>query len=74
MQQSNLNVHPVSERHACEATCEGDWVIHRCPKCDYELWDNWQTGEIKVLNAKANINHSGSFVAPEIEESVEKLN
>ena len=74
MQQSNLNVHSVSERHACEATCEGDWVIHRCPKCDYELWDNWQTGEIKALNAKANINHSGYYVPSEYQEPFENAN
>jgi hypothetical protein len=74
MQQSNCIVHPVSERHACEPTCEGDWIIHRCPKCDYELWDNWQTGEIKVLNAKANINHSGYYVPTEYQLPFENAN
>jgi hypothetical protein len=69
-----LDVEAISERHTCKATHEGDWIIHRCPKCDYELWDNWKTGDLKIFNAKENINHTGFFVASEKGESFEKLN
>jgi hypothetical protein len=61
---ANCAIRYISERHTCESVCDGDWIIHRCPKCDYELRDNWKTGEIKVFNSKSDINHSG-YYAPQ---------
>lgn len=74
MYQSNFCQLLALKRHTCEATREGDWFIHRCPECDYELWDNWQTGELKVFNAKAGIKHSGFYAPPEIEQGKEDSN
>ena len=74
MYHAKLDVDPVPDTHTCVATREGDWIVHRCPICDYELWDNWKTGDLQIFNSKINIQHSGSYVDPMIEESAEQLN
>jgi hypothetical protein len=74
MRQTVYKKYPVMERHRCESSRIADWVIHECPECDYQLWENLLTGEIKVLNAKVNINHSGFYVPEEYCESAENLN
>jgi hypothetical protein len=74
MQQAVYKKYPVTERHRCESYRIADWVIHECPKCDYELWENLLTGELKVINAKVNINHSGLYVSPEYCECPDYLN
>ncbi|RMF60749.1 MAG: hypothetical protein D6743_14530 [Calditrichaeota bacterium] len=56
---------PRYEHHECVSFRDGDWIIHRCPKCDYELRDNWRTGELVIKNSKININHSGAYF-PEV--------
>ncbi len=63
-----------SKKHTCEAFRAGDWIIHKCPKCAYELWDNLQTGEMKVFNTKVNINHSGFYVSPESYDLSKNIN
>jgi hypothetical protein len=65
---ANHRLLSAKERHTCNATRNGDWILHRCTICDYELWDNYRTGELKVFNAKPHVNHSGSYVAAEIEQ------
>lgn len=74
MNQSNFSQLLALKRHTCEATREGDWIIHRCPKCDYALWNNWRTGELKVFNANAQTSHSGFYVPAEFEELKENSN
>lgn len=53
--------HDVAESHICTSRRDGDWIIHACDECDYELRDNWRTGELIVNNAKTTVNHSGSY-------------
>ena len=74
MVYANHRLLPPMERHACNATRNGDWILHRCPSCDFELWDNCRTGEFKVLNVKPHVNHSGSVVAAELEQLNDVLN
>jgi hypothetical protein len=71
-----VTAHPASnlESHQCESIREGDWIVYRCPKCDYELRDNWRTGELKVLNPKIEIKHSGSYFPTEYQEVYDSLN
>lgn len=63
-----------TERHLCHSRQEGDWIIYTCPDCDYELRDNWRTGEMTVANAKADVDHSGSHYPSEYLGSPELLN
>ena len=74
MHQLKFKELPVMERHKCDSYRSGDWVIHECPKCDFELWDNLLTGDTKVINAKVNINHFGFYVSPEYYSTPEQLN
>ncbi len=62
------------QHHECESTREGDWIIYRCPKCNYELWDNWRTGALEVKNPKLEIKHTGSYVPVEYRAGYENLN
>jgi len=62
------------EHHVCESYRDADWIIHRCPQCDYEMRDNWRTGELIVKNSKVRINHSGSYFPEEYIDSFENQN
>ena len=62
MRQAVYKNYPIMERHRCKSYRVADWVIHECPKCDYELWENLLTGETKIINAKVDVNHSGFYV------------
>lgn len=74
MRQIVSRENPVTEHHRCESSRIADWVIHECPKCDYQLWENVLTKEIKVLNAKKNISHSGFYAPEEYYKSTDNLN
>jgi len=60
--------------HQCQSFRNGDWIIHRCIQCDYELRDNWRTGEMIVKNGKKEINHSGSYFPEEYSEVYRNVN
>jgi hypothetical protein len=62
------------EHHECKGFRQGEWTIYRCPKCDYELRDNWRTGELKVHNAKRHVRHSGNYVPNEYASAFENVN
>jgi hypothetical protein len=62
------------QQHHCQAHRKGEWLIYTCPRCDYELWDNVQTGETRVLNSKEDINHSGSYFPPAYQYALENRN
>ena len=62
------------ERHACIGTLKEGWIIYACPDCDYELWDHWQTGEIKIFNPKQHVQHSGSYFPLEYEQAILRTN
>ena len=74
MRQIVSRENPVMEHHRCKSSRIADWVIHECPKCDYQLWENVLTKEIKVLNAKQNISHSGFYAPEEYYKSTNNLN
>ncbi len=66
--------HEEYERHICESYRHGDWIVHHCPLCNYELRENWRTGEISVRNPKLKIKHSGSYFPTEYQSIFENLN
>ncbi len=70
----DINSPHASEQHECNVIRDRDWIIYRCPKCNYELRDNWRTGELIIRNAKANINHSGSYFPLEYKDAFEYQN
>jgi len=60
--------------HQCQSYRDGDWIVHKCPICDYELRDNWRTGELVIKNSKIDINHSGNYFPAEYMEVLENQN
>ncbi|MFQ5676291.1 MAG: hypothetical protein ACE5G1_10370 [bacterium] len=64
---------PKYQTHHCTSFRSGDWLIHKCPECDYELRDNWRTGELIIRNGKVNINHSGCYFPEEYADSFQDL-
>lgn len=74
MYNSHFNSPFRNENHVCESYRVGDWIIYNCPKCNYELRENWRTGELNVRNPKAYIRHSGSYFPKEYKEAFENLN
>ena len=69
-----IRIKPASERHECIPQRKGDWIVYNCPSCDYQLWDNMETGETKVFNAKTDIRHSGSYFPTAYQKTLENLN
>jgi len=65
---------PSHEHHICTAARAGQWVIYSCPECNYELRENWETGEISVKNASPHIRHSGSYISPYYEHAFKNQN
>jgi hypothetical protein len=51
-------------KHRCKSSRVGDWIIHECPECDFQLWHNLLSDETVTSNMRVDINHSG-FYAPE---------
>ncbi len=47
------------ERHECTSERKDNWVIFRCPQCDYVRRMNWETGEMKVRGGDFGVLHSG---------------
>lgn len=47
------------ERHECFSERKDNWVIFRCPQCEYVRWMNWETGEMKVREGDFMVLHSG---------------
>jgi hypothetical protein len=74
MMKFHGNFHSDSDRHICESYRNGDWIIHSCPRCDYQLRENWRTGEMSVRNSKLNIKHSGSYFPREYQGIFENQN
>ena len=65
---------PGVEQHQCVSIRQGEWVIYRCPQCDYEMRENWQTGEVRVFNAKRRVRHSGGYTPVDFRPEYESLN
>lgn len=68
------NFHSKYERHICESYRNGDWIIYSCPRCNYQMRENWRTGEMTVRNPKLDIKHSGSYFPSEYQDIFENLN
>lgn len=47
------------ERHECSSERKGDWIVFRCPQCDYVRKMHWETGEMKVRGGDFMVLHSG---------------
>ena len=62
------------KHHQCNATRNGDWIIYRCPKCNYELRENWRTGDIKISNPQPKVKHSGAYYPIEYQDVYGNLN
>jgi hypothetical protein len=66
MQKLIVSSNPNREHHVCTGSRQGDWVVHACPDCDFELWDNLKTGELEIYNDhNISIEHSGFYIMPE---------
>ena len=74
MVKMNFDVSSNDTSHVCESYRTGDWIIYKCPKCDYELRDNWRNGEFTVRNTKMDIRHSGSYFPSEYQEVFQNNN
>ena len=74
MLELNFSSNGHRERHLCEGSRQGDWLVYTCPQCDYQFWDHWQTGEIKVVNPKPDVHHSGSYFPPEYQQALSRVN
>lgn len=47
--------------HPCESFREGEWIIYHCTRCNYQMRENMNSGEIIVQNARADIRHFGTY-------------
>jgi len=66
---------PSIEGHTCLSARDGDWTIFTCPFCEgYERRINWRTQEMKVINDRPDIQHSGSYFPTEYSEAFTELN
>ena len=74
MSQNDYDSSSEKERHVCESYRVGDWIIYNCPKCNYELRENWRTGELNVRNSKASVRHSGTYFPIEYKQAFENVN
>ncbi len=75
MHTINFQASPDDLRHECTSQRHGDWIIFRCPHCDdYERRLNWRTGEMRVRNARTEINHTGRYFPREYKEAFENVN
>jgi len=74
MMKFNRASSSVPEKHLCDSTRDGDWIIYTCPLCNYELRENWRDGQIIVRNAKVNVNHSGRYMPAEYQDAYTNLN
>lgn len=63
-----------NQKHECIGRHEGEWVIYRCTVCDYELHEHWESDEIRIFNAKQDIDHSGKFILDASENAIENVN
>jgi hypothetical protein len=50
------------EKHVCSSEREGDWIIFKCPQCDYVRKMNYKTNEMKVSGGDMMTTHSGFHV------------
>ena len=51
------------ERHTCNSSKEGEWIIFQCPKCGYVSKMNPRTHEMKVIDiGDETVLHSGMHV------------
>lgn len=60
--------------HICRSRRDGNWIVYTCPRCDYEMRENWKTGEMRVTNVKMDIRHSGAYTSPELRLDAGTLN
>lgn len=64
----------MKEIHNCISHRDGDWIIYICEQCNYELRENWRTGEMIVKHADVNVKHFGEYFPREYREAFENLN
>lgn len=74
MTEFNNGSSSVPERHTCDSTRDGDWIIYTCPRCNYELRENWRNGQVIIRNAKRNVNHTGRYAPAEYQDIYTNLN
>jgi hypothetical protein len=62
------------ERHLCKGMRRGEWVVYACSECDYEFWQHWNSGETKMVNIKQGVDHSGLYLSPLYEQTIQRMN
>ncbi len=70
----NFDHQHTENRHVCRSIKRGDWIIYQCPKCDYVMKQHFETGELIIENAKADIHHSGTFRSPAFIDAIKAQN
>ena len=50
------------DEHSCTSERKGDWIIFKCPQCDYVRKMNYKTGEMKVKGGNLTTLHKGFHV------------
>lgn len=48
-------------RHQIVGFRQGDWIIYRCPQCDYEMHRNITSQQLVIKNATSEVAHSGTY-------------
>lgn len=50
------------EKHVCTSERKGEWLIFKCPKCDYVRKMNMKTNKMEVSGGDMTTIHSGFHV------------
>ena len=58
----NFDKNSQKTQHICRAVRDGENVLYSCPKCDYKMIENLETGHIRIENDDPRIQHSGSYI------------
>ncbi len=62
------------EQHTCEATREGEWLVFKCPLCNYLRRFNRNTGKMEVQPGAPDAMHQGQYKPVGIDFSTINVN
>ncbi|HHH49939.1 MAG TPA: hypothetical protein ENK52_03050 [Saprospiraceae bacterium] len=47
------------EKHICKSKLQGNWIVWKCPQCDYVRRFNYKTKKMLVKGGRMEVMHSG---------------
>lgn len=62
------------EQHDCESRRDGDWIVFKCPKCDYSRRVNWKTGEMSASGGNMFVMHRGQHFPTGVDPRLMNMN